>query len=291
MAANRPAKPTDEFLELRHQAEEQVRLSKTRVQAPPSREEALRLVHELQVHQIELQMQNAQLAQARDELEAANIDLEAFNYTLAHDLRQHLMTINGYCQLIQDLSGAERAEKSLEYLEDVYQGTLSMGRLIDTLLEFSSVANGEVRRQSVDLSAIAEAVVDELTQAADTPRYTFHVAPGILVDADPDLLRVVLDNLIGNACKYCGNREGVVIEFGVTSACGKQACFVRDNGPGFDMELAGKLFLPFQRLPGTKVEGHGIGLATVERIVRRHGGRVWAESEKSKGATFFFTLD
>lgn len=290
MAVNRPAKPTDESLELRHQAEEQVRLNKTRAQTPPSREEALRLVHELQVHQLELQMQNAQLAQARDELEAANIDLEAFNYTLAHDLRQHLMTINGYCQLIQDLSVAERAEKSQEYLEDIYQSTLSMSRLIDTLLEFSSVANGEVRRQSIDLSAIAEAVVAELTHMADAPRYTFHIARGILVDADPDLLRVVLDNLIGNACKYSGNREGVVIEFGATSAYGKQACFVRDNGPGFDMALAGKLFLPFQRLPGTKVEGHGIGLATVERIVKRHGGRVWAESEKSKGATFFFTL-
>lgn len=290
MAVNRPAKPTDESLELRHQAEEQVRLNKTRAQTPPSREEALRLVHELQVHQLELQMQNAQLAQARDELEAANIDLEAFNYTLAHDLRQHLMTINGYCQLIQDLSVAERAEKSQEYLEDIYQSTLSMSRLIDTLLEFSSVANGEVRRQSIDLSAIAEAVVAELTHMADAPRYTFHIARGILVDADPDLLRVVLDNLIGNACKYSGNREGVVIEFGATSAYGKQACFVRDNGPGFDMALAGKLFLPFQRLPGTKVEGHGIGVATVERIVKRHGGRVWAESEKSKGATFFFTL-
>ncbi|MDY6849239.1 MAG: ATP-binding protein [Thermodesulfobacteriota bacterium] len=290
MAVNRPAKPTDESLELRHQAEEQVRLNKTRAQTPPSREEALRLVHELQVHQLELQMQNAQLAQARDELEAANIDLEAFNYTLAHDLRQHLMTINGYCQLIQDLSVAERAEKSQEYLEDIYQSTLSMSRLIDTLLEFSSVANGEVRRQSIDLSAIAEAVVAELTHMADAPRYTFHIARGILVDADPDLLRVVLDNLIGNACKYSGNRDGVVIEFGATSAYGKQACFVRDNGPGFDMALAGKLFLPFQRLPGTKVEGHGIGLATVERIVKRHGGRVWAESEKSKGATFFFTL-
>jgi light-regulated signal transduction histidine kinase (bacteriophytochrome) len=290
MAVNRPAKPTDESLELRHQAEEQVRLNKTRAQTPPSREEALRLVHELQVHQLELQMQNAQLAQARDELEAANIDLEAFNYTLAHDLRQHLMTINGYCQLIQDLSVAERAEKSQEYLEDIYQSTLSMSRLIDTLLEFSSVANGEVRRQSIDLSAIAEAVVAELTHMADAPRYTFHIARGILVDADPDLLRVVLDNLIGNACKYSGNRDGVVIEFGATSAYGKQACFVRDNGPGFDMALAGKLFLPFQRLPGTKVEGHGIGVATVERIVKRHGGRVWAESEKSKGATFFFTL-
>jgi len=290
MAVNRPAKPTDESLELRHQAEEQVRLNKTRAQTPPSREEALRLVHELQVHQLELQMQNTQLAQARDELEAANIDLEAFNYTLAHDLRQHLMTINGYCQLIQDLSVAERAEKSQEYLEDIYQSTLSMSRLIDTLLEFSSVANGEVRRQSIDLSAIAEAVVAELTHMADAPRYTFHIARGILVDADPDLLRVVLDNLIGNACKYSGNRDGVVIEFGATSAYGKQACFVRDNGPGFDMALAGKLFLPFQRLPGTKVEGHGIGLATVERIVKRHGGRVWAESEKSKGATFFFTL-
>jgi signal transduction histidine kinase len=112
-----------------------------------------------------------------------------------------------------------------------------------------------------------------------------------VAEGDPALLRVVLDNLIGNAWKYAGSREGAVIEFGVTEVDGKPAYFVRDNGPGFDMAFADKLFLPFQRLAGTDVEGHGIGLATVERIVRRHGGRVWAESKPGEGATFFFTFN
>lgn len=282
---------TKDATELRRQAEEKLPLAEGGFHEPPTDEDARRLVHELQVHQIELQMQNAELRQARDELEAANIELDAFNYTLAHDLRQHLMTINGYCQVIQSLNGPERAEKTLEYLEEVYQGTLSMSRLVDTLLEFSSVANSEVRRQSVDLSAIAKSLVAEMILTAAECHCTFHIAPGILVDADPDLLQVVLDNLIGNAYKYAGNREGVVIEFGVMAVDGKRACFVRDNGPGFDMAYADRLFIPFQRLPGTAVDGHGIGLATVERIVRRHGGRVWAESKKGKGATFFFTLD
>lgn len=289
MASLRLKKGTIDATELRRQAEEKLPLSEGRLQKPPTDEDARRLVHELQVHQIELQMQNAELRQARDELEAANIELDAFNYTLAHDLRQHLMTISGYCQIIRDLSGTERAVKTLEYLEEVYQGTLSMSRLVDTLLEFSSVANSEVRRQSVDLSAIAKSLVAELILSASECHCTFHITPGILVDADPDLLQVVLNNLIGNAYKYAGNRDGVVIEFGVTSVDGKQGCFIRDNGPGFDMAYADRLFLPFQRLPGTAVDGHGIGLATVERIVRRHGGRVWAESEKGKGATFFFT--
>ncbi|SDL40061.1 His Kinase A (phospho-acceptor) domain-containing protein [Geoalkalibacter ferrihydriticus] len=291
MAGPRLNKGIQDAADLRRLAEEKLRLAKGGFQKPPPDQDARRLVHELQVHQIELQMQNNELRQSRDELEAANIELDAFNHTLAHDLRQHLMTINGYCQVIQSLDSTERAEKTTEYLEEIYQGSLAMSRLIDTLLDFSSVANGEVHRQSVDLSAIAKSLVKEQILAADACRCTFHVTPGIRADADPDLLRVVLNNLIGNAYKYAGNRAGVVIEFGVTSVDGKRACFVRDNGPGFDMAYADRLFLPFQRLPGTALEGHGIGLATVERIVRRHGGRVWAESEKGQGATFFFTLD
>jgi signal transduction histidine kinase len=173
----------------------------------------------------------------------------------------------------------------------MYEGTLRMNRLIDTLLDFSRVTRVEMHRKSVDLSAIAEDVTAELQLAAPECRVMFRIAAGIVVNGDPALLRVVLDNLIGNAWKYAGSREGAVIEFGVTEVDGKRACFVRDNGPGFDMALADKLFLPFQRLAGTDVEGHGIGLATVERVVRRHGGRIWAESKPGEGASFFFTFD
>lgn len=247
--------------------------------------ETQHLLHELQVHLFELHMQNAELRQARDELEVANIDLEAFNYSVAHELRQYLMIINCYCQVIRELQGKDREEFYQEYLEEIHQGTLTMDRLIETLLAFSKVGNVRLRRQPVDLSAIAKSL------ATVASRCTFHVAPGITVDADPDLMRIVLDNLISNACKYAGNNEGTVVEFRVTTVDGKRAYFVRDNGPGFDMALAKRLFIPFQRLPGATVKGHGIGLATVERIVRRHGGKVWAESETGKGATFFFTLD
>lgn len=122
-------------------------------------------------------------------------------------------------------------------------------------------------------------------------RATFRIAAGIAVDGDAALLRVVLNNLIGNDWKYSGKRDETVIEFGVTTVDGKLGYFVRDNGPGFDMAHAGRLFIPFQRLPGSDFEGHGIGLATVGRIVKRHGGKVWAESQPNKGATFFFTLE
>ena len=123
------------------------------------------------------------------------------------------------------------------------------------------------------------------------PLFTFQITPGIVASGDADLLSALLDNLVGNAWKFTGSQEGAVIEFGVAEREGRPVYFVRDNGPGFEMALADKLFIPFQRLPGTDVEGHGIGLATVDRIVRRHGGRVWAESEQGRGATFFFTLE
>ena len=238
-----------------------------------------------------LEILHADLQARAAELEAANIELEAFNYTVSHDLRKPLTVINGYCQMVKELCGDKLDEQCNGFIREIYEGTLRMNRLIDTLLGFSRVTRVELRRETIDLSAMAKAVAAELQLAEPERRVTFRIAEGITGDGDAGLLRVVLDNLIGNAWKYTGKREEAVIEFGVTEVEGKPACFVRDNGPGFDMAVADKLFMPFQRLPGTDVEGHGIGLATVERIVRRHGGRVWAESEPGKGATFYFTLE
>jgi PAS domain S-box-containing protein len=232
-----------------------------------------------------------ELQKIHDELTAANIELEAFNYTVSHDLHRPLSAINGYCQVLQKLCSNSLDEQSKGYIQEIYEGTQRMSRLIKALLEFSRISRYELRHVKIDLSKIAEKIALELKASEPERQVTFRITTGITVLGDPDLLRVVLDNLIGNAWKYTVNQVETVIEFGVTEFEGKPACFVRDNGPSFDMALADKLFIPFQRLPGTNVEGHGIGLATVERIIRRHVGRVWAEGEPNKGATFYFTLE
>ena len=240
----------------------------------------------------QLKMLHTDLAARAIELETANIELEAFNYSVSHDLRKPLAVINGYCQVVQELYGNSLDEQCRGYIQEMYEGTLRMNRLIDTLLDFSRVSRIEMRHELVDLSKIAEDLARGQKLAEPERRVTFRIAAGITANGDAGLLRVVLDNLIDNAWKYSGNREETVIEFGATEVDGKQACFIRDNGLGFDRAQAEKLFIPFLRLTGTEeFSGHGIGLATVDRIVRRHGGRVWAESEPGKGATFLFTLE
>ena len=222
------------------------------------------------------------------ELEDANRELEAFNYTVAHDLRKPLTVINGYCQLIREMYGDKLDEKCNGYIHEAYDGTLSMNRLIDALFNFSRMGHVELRREALDLSAVVAA---ELELAEPGRRVTFLIADGVGAEGDAPLLRVVLDNLLGNALKYTGMREEAVIEFGTTEVNKKPAYYVRDNGAGFNMADADKLFIPFERLPGAHAcRGFGIGLATVERIIRRHGGKVRAEGETGRGATFYFTL-
>lgn len=239
----------------------------------------------------QIQMQHAELAARSDELKAANIELDAFNHTISHDLRVPLTIIHGYAQVLRELCGKQLSASAMGYIREICDGALSMNRLLDTLLEFSRSAHVKLHRERVDLSNMAKQIAAGLEIARGEDRSTFRIAARVVVDGDPDLLRVVLINLIGNAWKYSAQQEHPVIEFGLTEVEGKPTCYVRDNGPGFDMAQADKLFIPFQRLPGNAVEGHGIGLATVDRIVRRHGGRVWAESAPGQGATFFFTLE
>jgi PAS domain S-box-containing protein len=239
----------------------------------------------------EIERLHTDLAARAAELESANIALEAFNYSVAHDLRRPLTVIHGYCEVLRELSSDRLDEQSKGYIREIRDGALRMNSLIDTLLEFSYVTRTRMRHEQVNLSALAEEVALGLKVSAPERRVAFRIAEGITANGDAGLLRVVLDNLIGNAWKFSGSQEETVIEFGITEADGKPACFVRDNGPGFDMAYADKLFIAFQRLPGTSVEGYGIGLAMVERIVRRHSGRVWAESKPGEGATFLFTLE
>lgn len=237
-----------------------------------------------------LEILNADLAARAAELEAANSELEAFNYSVSHDLRGPLTVIVGYCEVVEDLYAGKLDDKGRIFIRQIHESAMNMNRLIDLMLNFSSVTHIEMHYEKVDLSNMAEAVAMKLKKAEPERRATFRIAAGIMADGDADLLRVVLANLIGNAWKYSGTREETLIVFDVTDVDGKPAYFIRDNGQGFDMALADKLFIPFQRLPGTEVEGHGIGLATVDRIVKRHGGSVWAESNPGEGSTFFFTL-
>lgn len=234
---------------------------------------------------------NTDLAVRAMELENANQELEAFSYSVSHDLCKPLTVINGYCQIIRELCGNDLNALCQGYLQEIIDGTLQMNELIDALLNLSCVTRNELHRETIDLSGIAHAVAAELALNEPERRVMFRNASGITVNGDAKLLRVVLENLLGNAWKYTATREEAVIEFGVTDIDGNATCFVRDNGTGFDMADAEKLFIPFQRLPGAdEFKGHGIGLATVERIIRRHGGRIWAEGEPGKGATFWFTL-
>jgi PAS domain S-box-containing protein len=239
----------------------------------------------------EIERLKAELRKLAAELEAANREFDAFNYTAAHDLRRPLTNINGYCQVLRELCSEKLDEQCKGFLREAYDGTLQMNQLIDTLLNFSNLAHVELCREKIDISQIAQAVAKEL-QLADPERpVTFLIADGISVDGDPNLVRLALDNLLGIVLKYTSTREDVVIEFGVTDIDGMPIYFVRDNGSGFDVVNAKKLFITFQRLSGHEAcKGFGIGLATVERIIRRHGGRIWAEGEPGKGAAFYFTL-
>lgn len=229
------------------------------------------------------------VAERTKELEETNRELETFNYSVAHDLRTPLTVISGYLEMSQQ--GCSEIGECRQYLQYAYEGTVTMGQLIEGLLEFSRMSRVELRRETVNLCAKAEEIIADLRVAESERRVTTRIADGVEILGDPSLLRTALANLLGNAWKFTRMREEAVIEFGVTEIEGKTTFFVRDNGDGFEMADADKLFVPFQRLGGAEeFGGHGIGLATVSRIIQRHGGRIWAEGEPGKGATFYFTL-
>ena len=243
--------------------------------------------HVLYLLKIELE-KNEQRALA---LEAANLELDAFNYSVTHDLRKPLSAINGFSQLVLDEYGQELNENCRDYVREIYEGTVRMDKLIVALLDFSRLGHCELRFEPVDLGRIARDVVVNLQLADPQRRVTVRVADGLTANGDQELLQSVLENLLGNAWKYTGKVEGASIEVGETVARGKRTFYVRDNGTGFDMSEADKLFLPFQRLHGADdFKGHGIGLSTVRRIIERHGGSIWATAEVGRGATFYFTI-
>jgi light-regulated signal transduction histidine kinase (bacteriophytochrome) len=225
------------------------------------------------------------------ELEAANKELEAFSYSVSHDLRAPLRAIDGFTRMFQDSCGEKIPSESRPYLERVINNTKRMSRLIDDLLRFSRFSRQPLNKKSVAMGALVHEVFQELL-SSETGRQ-IEVCVGGLPDcqADPALLKQVLFNLFSNAIKFTRQRQTAVIEVGSQEEDGECIYFVRDNGAGFDMKYADKLFGVFQRLHSwDQFEGTGIGLANVQRIVHRHGGRIWATAEVDKGATFYFTL-
>lgn len=225
------------------------------------------------------------------ELATSNQELEAFSYSVSHDLRAPLRTIDGFSLALKEDFSHCLNEEGQDYINRVRSGVQRMGQLIDALLQLSRVTRSEVQRERVDLSAIILGVFDELMAATPEREVDLVAQPGVLAMADPRLVRIALENLVGNALKYSSRTEHARIEFGSDVQEGRTVYFIRDNGVGFDMQYVDRLFTAFQRLHGDReFKGSGIGLATVSRIIRRHHGEIWALGEVGKGATFYFTL-
>jgi signal transduction histidine kinase len=234
------------------------------------------------------------LARARrrwtEELERANRELDAFSYSVSHDLRAPLRAIAGFSAILEEESGDGLSEASRDSLKRIRAAVSRMTELIDDLLHLARISRSEMTRKEVDVSGIAHRIVADLASRSLSRFVDVRIEEGLTAQADPRLTAVLLENLIGNAWKFTGKRDNAVIEVG-RDATSSRAFFVRDNGAGFDMAYSERLFSPFQRLhTESEFEGTGIGLATAGRIVARHGGRIWAEGGKGKGATFHFTL-
>lgn len=238
-----------------------------------------------------IQTLNQDLEQRAIELQATNKELEAFSYSVSHDLRAPLRAIDGFSQALLEDCGEKLDAHGKGYLGRVREASQRMAQLIDDMLNLARVTRTAITRGSVDLGELADSIVAELQKAKPERRVDFRRTDKLMVNGDERLLRVALDNLLGNAWKFTGKCPEPKVEFGTVQNNGSAAYFIRDNGAGFDMAYMDKLFGPFQRLHAmTEFEGTGVGLATVQRIVHRHGGRVWAEAQVGKGATFYFTL-
>ena len=235
---------------------------------------------------------NAELTARATELEASNQELEAFNYTVSHDLRSPLTVIQGYTQLIGEMAGETLAPPIHAYLGEIQERVTMMDNLINALLDFSRINRQQLSRNLVNLSQLANNIVQNLRITDTSDRdISCRIAPGLSATGDQHLLRLVLDNLLGNAWKYTGKLAHAEIEFDIRDDGEGPVFFIRDNGAGFAQEQADHLFAPFQRLHSDDdFVGTGIGLATVKRIIQRHGCTIWAEGSVGSGATFFFTL-
>lgn len=249
------------------------------------------LEERVQERTAELEKANAALRTRSQDLEAANQELESFCYSVSHDLRAPVRSIGGFAKVLIEGYGDQLDKAANEYLERVQRAVDRMTELIDDLLDLSRISQSKLACTQVDLTALAISVTNDLRASAPDRPVTVDVQTGLMASGDAGLLRVLIENLLGNSWKFTRAQDFARIEFGRERAQGTTAFFVRDNGVGFDMKYAKKLFGPFERLHSPKeYEGHGIGLATVQRIVHRHGGQAWGEGWPGKGAVFYFTL-
>ena len=245
---------------------------------------------ETALHRLNMELEQ-RVAKRTAQLSVANKELESFADSVSHDLRAPLRAIDGFSQALLEDYGHQLEDNAQHYLRRIRAGSQRMGQLIDALLQLSRITRQEMHRTSVNLSQLASAVIAEWQQIEPQKRVSVQIEPNIMIKSDPSLTRVVLQNLLGNAWKFSSLRPLPKIELGCTILNGEPTYFVRDNGAGFDMAFADKLFIPFQRLHRQEeFVGTGIGLATVQRIIERHNGRIWAESAVQQGATFYFTL-
>jgi light-regulated signal transduction histidine kinase (bacteriophytochrome) len=226
------------------------------------------------------------------ELEASNKELESFSYSVSHDLRAPLRGIDGYSKLLVDEYGSQLNDEAHSYLLNIRKAAQKMGQLIDDLLLLSRVTRAEMHREETDLSTLAREIFETLSSHEPSRRVETFIKPNMMIQADPNLIRIMLRNLIGNAWKFTSKTPQPRIEVSSFKENGETIYFIRDNGAGFDMKYANRLFTAFQRLhnPGD-FDGTGIGLATVQRVINRHGGRIWAKGEVNQGATFLFVIN
>jgi light-regulated signal transduction histidine kinase (bacteriophytochrome) len=225
------------------------------------------------------------------ELQASNADLEAFSYSVSHDLRGPLMHLSGYSSILLDKYGITLNEEANGFLHRINQAAMRMSHLIDDLLKLAKVSRQQLDFQEVSLGSLVEEVIKGLDVDGHVPKIDWRIGPLPHIQCDYGLMRQVLINLLSNAVKYTGTRDRPEIEIGLKTIDDRPTFFVRDNGVGFDMKHADKLFAPFERLHRDQdFQGSGVGLATVQRIIGKHGGRIWAEAEAGNGATFYFTV-
>jgi PAS domain S-box-containing protein len=246
---------------------------------------------EEKIHQLNSELEQ-RVIERTEQLEAANKELEAFSYSVSHDLRAPLRAVDGFSQAVLEDYGPQLPEACRQDLQTIRNGAQKMGQLIDDLLTFSRLSRLPLSKSAVDTGKLVRSVLGELNYKQKGRQIDVRIAELAPCQADPALLKQVWINLLSNALKYTGKREAAVIEIGCAREKGQNVYFVRDNGTGFDMQYAHKLFGVFQRLHRAEdFEGTGVGLAIVQRVIHRHGGRVWAESTVNCGATFYFTLE